>query len=133
MWPASMSVDSPVTSPIAMEYFPAGDLRAQLANDPIPGSRALRYLRQMAQGLGAIHALDIIHRDMKPANILFRDDDTLAITDFGVAKSLMVKEVLTQDNTFIGTLYYISPEQIRNHQTPAAAIFIVSASSYSRC
>jgi DNA-binding response OmpR family regulator/tRNA A-37 threonylcarbamoyl transferase component Bud32 len=108
---------------IAMEYFPAGDLRAQLANDPIPGSRALRYLRQMAQGLGAIHALDIIHRDMKPANILFRDDDTLAITDFGVAKSLMVKEVLTQDNTFIGTLYYISPEQIRNQQTTSRSDF----------
>jgi serine/threonine protein kinase len=108
---------------IAMEYFPAGDLRAQLANDPIPGCRALRYLRQMAQGLGAIHALDIIHRDMKPANILFRDDDTLAITDFGVAKSLMVKEVLTQDNTFIGTLYYISPEQIRNQQTTTSSDF----------
>lgn len=100
---------------IAMEYFPAGDLKYRLKSAISP-HQATYYLRQIAQGLGAIHAMDIVHRDMKPANILFRNDEILAISDFGVAKHLTTSEILTQDNAFIGTLYYISPEQITDRR-----------------
>jgi serine/threonine-protein kinase PpkA len=60
--------------------------------------------------------MDIVHRDLKPANILLRDNATLAISDFGVAKYLATCEILTKDNAFIGTLYYISPEQISDRR-----------------
>ncbi len=100
---------------IAMEYFSHGDLAERLKAG-IDGKTAISYLHQIAEGLGAAHALGIVHRDMKPANILFRSADELAVTDFGIAKDLeaenQIKQGLTMDGQLMGTLYYISPEQI---------------------
>jgi DNA-binding NarL/FixJ family response regulator len=100
---------------IAMEYFPYGDLKERLQKRLDPKT-ALSYLKQIAVGLGAAHDKGIVHRDMKPANMLFRTKDILAITDFGIAKIVdidnQVKKELTMDGSLMGTLYYISPEQI---------------------
>lgn len=96
---------------IAMEYFPAGDLAARI-REGIRPAEALEYLRQMASGLGAVHELNIVHRDIKPGNILFKDDGSLTITDFGVAKHISNEyEDITVNNMVVGTPYYISPEQ----------------------
>lgn len=96
---------------IAMEYFPAGDLAARI-KEGIRPAEALEYLRQMASGLGAVHELEIIHRDIKPGNILFKEDGSLTITDFGVAKQgNQDMEDITVNNMVVGTPYYISPEQ----------------------
>lgn len=96
---------------IAMEYFPAGDLAARI-KEGIRPAEGLEYLRQMASGLGAVHELDIVHRDIKPGNILFKDDGSLTITDFGVAKQGdQDMEDITVNNMVVGTPYYISPEQ----------------------
>jgi DNA-binding response OmpR family regulator/tRNA A-37 threonylcarbamoyl transferase component Bud32 len=104
---------------IAMEYFSYGDLAERLKTK-IDTRTAINYLHQITEGLGAAHAQGIVHRDMKPANILFRSPDSLAITDFGIAKDVesenMVQKQLTMDGELMGTLYYISPEQILGAQ-----------------
>jgi len=63
-------------------------------------------------GLVAVHDLNVVHRDIKPGNILFRNDGTLTITDFGAAKNLTggVADI-TVNNQIVGTPYYMSPEQ----------------------
>lgn len=101
---------------IAMEYFPGGDLKARIKKG-IPAKKTSDYMRQIAKGLGAAHAIGIIHRDMKPGNILFRDEDRLAVTDFGLAKSLEdSKGSLTKSGSLLGTFYYVSPEQINSSE-----------------
>ena len=96
---------------IAMDYCPRGDLRQRIRG-PIPPRTALDYVAQIADGLGAVHSEGIVHRDIKPGNILFRDDATLVVTDFGIAKDLVSDRRLTQDKILLGTAYYMSPEQI---------------------
>lgn len=96
---------------IAMEYFPAGDL-ARRIRQGIESQQALEYLRQMALGLSVVHARNIVHRDIKPGNFLFKDDNTLTLTDFGVARlTTDVIEDITVSRVVVGTPYYISPEQ----------------------
>ncbi|MDO9402427.1 MAG: protein kinase [Polaromonas sp.] len=99
---------------IAMEYFERGDLRALFGPDLTP-QRALDVVRQIAEALAAIHASGIVHRDIKPENIMLRSDGSVALADFGIAKS-MQKAALpelsqTSHGDVIGTPYYLSPEQ----------------------
>ncbi|MCH8163773.1 MAG: protein kinase, partial [Proteobacteria bacterium] len=96
---------------IALEYLPQGDLSKRIS-EGISTKTAMSYLRQIALGLGAIHKLNIIHRDLKPGNILFHNDGTLTITDFGAAKIISDKmKNITMNNMVVGTPYYMSPEQ----------------------
>jgi serine/threonine-protein kinase PpkA len=96
---------------IAMEYCPFGSLKTRIKQGVKP-HEALDLLRQTAAGLGAVHAIGVTHRDLKPANLLFRDLQTLVLTDFGVAKDLGSTESLTARGSFVGSVYYCSPEQI---------------------
>lgn len=105
---------------IAMEYCPSGDLSARL-DKALPPETAVEYMRQIAAGIGAAHKLGIIHRDMKPGNILFREDDTIAITDFGIAKTMGEESELTMVGSIVGTLLYLSPEQIRGSDVMACS------------
>ncbi|HSR63663.1 MAG TPA: protein kinase [Gammaproteobacteria bacterium] len=95
---------------IAMEYLPHGDLSSRICEGITPDD-ALEYLHQIAMGLEAAHKLNIVHRDLKPGNILFNDDNTLVITDFGAAKVLDETTDITIGDAVVGTPYYISPEQ----------------------
>ncbi|MBF8778169.1 protein kinase [Pseudomonas fulva] len=97
---------------MAMEYLPAGTLRERIAEGLSP-EQALGYLRQIAQALGYAHAQGLVHRDVKPANILFRADGTAVLSDFGIAKSLDDRTQFTQAGFAIGTPSYMSPEQAR--------------------
>jgi serine/threonine-protein kinase PpkA len=96
---------------IAMEYFPLGDLRGRMRKPLDPGI-ALYYVRQIAAGLEAIHQVGIVHRDLKPDNVMVRQDGTVAIADFGIAKQLSMKITDTGAGDIVGTPYYLSPEQV---------------------
>ncbi len=98
---------------IAMEYCSAGDLSDRL-DKALPTETAVSYIRQIADGIGAAHKAGIIHRDMKPGNVLFRADDSIAIADFGIAKLQSVENNITKAGLSLGTILYISPEQIRS-------------------
>ncbi len=98
---------------IAMEYFAGGDLKERIKRR-ISAADALYYLRQITEGLMAAHVNEVVHRDLKPGNVLFRHDSTLAIADFGIAKVLDEERSLTRDDVILGTPYYLSPEQVRD-------------------
>ena len=95
---------------IAMEYLEAGSLAARLGK-PLPPRRAVDYTRQIASALSAIHAAGILHRDLKPGNVMFRADGSLALIDFGLAKQLALDSAITDTGRIFGTPYYMSPEQ----------------------
>ena len=95
---------------IAMEYFPRGDLRTQIAKG-VERQLAVRNLAQMAGALHVVHAVGVLHRDLKPGNIMLRSDGSLAIIDFGLAKHVDVKVDMTGAGEIFGTPYYMSPEQ----------------------
>lgn len=95
---------------IAMEYLPSGTLAARIHEGLTPRA-ALRITAQVARALDAIHSRGIVHRDMKPANILFRADGRPVIVDFGLAKDLAINSVLTGQQRLLATPRYMSPEQ----------------------
>jgi hypothetical protein len=96
---------------LAMEYFARGDLRSQIASG-LDGPEALAYLAQMAAALQVVHAVGVLHRDLKPGNIMLRADNTLALIDFGLAKHVrMDAPEITATGGIFGTPYYMSPEQ----------------------
>lgn len=95
---------------LAMEYLPGGDL-AQHKGEVFAAERALAIVRQIASGLAVVHDKGLVHRDVKPANILFRGDGTAVLTDFGVAKDLDLDSELTQFGIAVGSPAYSSPEQ----------------------
>ncbi|MES2919554.1 MAG: serine/threonine-protein kinase [Pseudomonadota bacterium] len=97
---------------LTMELLPGGDLRRHLRTG-LAEAAVLRILRQLAEGLGAVHARGIVHRDIKPANILFRANGDAVLTDFGIAKAADVDTDLTQAGMVVGSPAYSSPEQIR--------------------
>ncbi|MDH3614353.1 MAG: serine/threonine protein kinase [Gammaproteobacteria bacterium] len=95
---------------IAMEYIDAGDLKRRISagiNEP----DAVSYLRQIGSALARIHDAGILHRDLKPGNIMLRSDDSIALIDFGLAKRLRLRMELTDEGEIFGTPYYMSPEQ----------------------
>jgi len=95
---------------LAMEYFPGGDLRSRM-REPLPWRKALDYLRQLAAALGALHDVGVLHRDIKPGNVLLRDDGSLAFIDFGLARQLDLESDITGEGAIFGTPHYMSPEQ----------------------
>jgi hypothetical protein len=98
---------------IAMRYVAGADLARRLVREGrLPPQIAVGLIAQIGNGLDAIHAAGLIHRDVKPANVLLSGDDHAYITDFGVARNVATESGLTQTGRFVGTLDYVAPEQI---------------------
>ncbi|TMC38428.1 MAG: FHA domain-containing protein [Chloroflexi bacterium] len=95
---------------IVMEYVEGGTLKDRLKR-PIAVPEAVDYMIQAAEGLNCAHNNGIVHRDVKPANMLLRKDGYLLLSDFGIAKILEGTTNLTRVGTGIGTPQYMSPEQ----------------------
>jgi ActR/RegA family two-component response regulator len=95
---------------IAMEYFPCGDLKARLQN-PISEDESIDYLRRIAAALSVVHAAGLIHRDLKPPNIMLRENGQVVLIDFGLAKSVGGATRSTAAGVLRGSPYYMSPEQ----------------------
>jgi tetratricopeptide (TPR) repeat protein len=95
---------------LAMEFLPGGDL-ARHKGELFAPERALQIIREVASGLAVVHDKGLVHRDVKPANVLFRSNGTAVLTDFGVAKDLDIDSELTQFGVAVGSPAYSSPEQ----------------------
>jgi eukaryotic-like serine/threonine-protein kinase len=106
---------------IVMELVAGGTLADRLrAGDAIPHRVALRWLEQAASALDAAHEAGIVHRDVKPANMLIDEKGRLAIADFGIAR-LGLEDQITQTGQVLGTAAYISPEQAMGQPSTAAS------------
>jgi eukaryotic-like serine/threonine-protein kinase len=95
---------------IAMEYLAGGDLRQRIKAG-ITEADAVQYARQIASALGEIHKVGILHRDLKPGNVMLRSDNSVALIDFGLAKRMRLEQEITGSGEIFGTPYYMSPEQ----------------------
>lgn len=95
---------------IAMEYLSGGTLAVRI-HEGMSSLAALRLTSQIAKALDAIHAHDVVHRDLKPQNIMFRDNGRPVIVDFGLAKDLGSDAKLTRYGEVLATPRYMSPEQ----------------------
>ena len=103
-----------------MEYFAGGDLRGWIKTQLAP-ELAVSYLRAIASGFGEAHKNGVIHRDVKPANVLLRADGTIALIDFGIAKAREESASLTMTNAMVETPHYISLEQVRGNDVDSRA------------
>jgi serine/threonine protein kinase/CheY-like chemotaxis protein len=95
---------------LAMEHFARGDLRKRMS-EGLTARQSLGYTRDLAQALDAIHEVGIFHRDLKPGNVMLRDDGSIALIDFGLAKHVALKMEVTDKGLIFGTPHYMSPEQ----------------------
>jgi ActR/RegA family two-component response regulator len=103
---------------LAMEYFPCGDLKARLQN-PLTADEAIAFLKEIARSLKIVHEAGIIHRDLKPPNVMLRDDGSVVLIDFGLARSLLAGDSSTRTGVLRGSPYYMSPEQAQGEQLDA--------------
>ena len=97
---------------LTLEAIAGGSLRERLASGPLPIAQALRVARQLFDALAALHGAGIVHRDIKPGNVLLTESGDVKVADFGLALDLERNETrLTVSETTVGTLEYLSPEQ----------------------
>ena len=95
---------------LVMEYFALGDLRRRMRASLSP-REALRFAVEVAQALSAVHAAGVLHRDLKPGNVMLRADGSIALIDFGLSKDAALALDVTDTGMIFGTPHYMSPEQ----------------------
>jgi DNA-binding NarL/FixJ family response regulator len=103
---------------LAMEYFPRGDLKARM-HVGVSEGEALRFVENIAAALRVVHHAGILHRDLKPPNVMLRENDDVALIDFGLARNLEGSLQSTRTGVLRGSPYYMSPEQALGEQLDA--------------
>ena len=126
-------LESDAVQALVLELIDGPTLAERIAQGPLPPAEAVPIARQVAEALEAAHEAGIIHRDLKPANIKVRDDGTVKVLDFGLAKAVSSDSAADQMNsptltaratqlgTILGTAAYMSPEQARGRATDKRA------------
>jgi beta-lactam-binding protein with PASTA domain len=116
---------------IAMEYLPGGTLKDRiLKRGALPAHTAAAVALQIAEALRAAHERDVIHRDIKPHNILITGSGDVKVTDFGIARAAS-SSTMTRTGHILGTAHYISPEQaMGEHVGPASDLYSLGVVLY---
>ena len=105
---------------VDMRLIEGRDLQSLLADGPTEPARAVWIIDQVASALHAAHRIGLVHRDVKPSNILVTEDDFAYLIDFGIARTVG-ETALTSTGSVIGTWAYMAPERLANGQTDARA------------
>ncbi len=103
---------------LAMEYFPRGDLKARMYFG-VTEAETLRYVEQIAAALRVVHGAGLLHRDLKPPNVMLRENDEISLIDFGLARTLDGSAHSTRTGVLRGSPYYMSPEQALGEELDA--------------
>jgi len=101
---------------ISMEFVPGGNLTKQIyetSKDSLSFHDTLRILQEIASGIAHAHHLGVVHRDLKPDNVLMGERGEVKVTDFGLARTLYIDKGFTDTGEAVGTPYYMAPEQLR--------------------
>jgi serine/threonine protein kinase len=98
---------------ISMEYFPSHSLSEELKQGPVSLKRGLKIVWDICRGLSAAHQVGVVHRDIKPPNILINDSGLVKVVDFGLAALSHADARLTRTGVLLGTPTYMAPEQVR--------------------
>jgi eukaryotic-like serine/threonine-protein kinase len=116
---------------VVMERLSGRTLRDELAGGPMPAERARDVGLQVLRALAAAHELGIVHRDVKPGNVLDAGVGTWKVADFGIAKWVHADDTLTGTGELLGSPWYVAPERIDGHQAgPAADLYAVGVLLY---
>jgi serine/threonine protein kinase len=114
-----------------VEYVPGGSLAGRMSQGPLDRTSGLRFLRGIAAGLDYAHSQGIVHRDVKPANVLLERDETPVLADFGLAKMLQGSSLKSMTGVTAGTPAYMAPEQVTGHEVgPAADRYSLATIAY---
>ena len=117
---------------LAMEYLPGGSLAERLAKEgPLPPDQVEEVALHTLEALCYLHAHDIVHRDVKPSNLLLDGEGSLRLADLGVAKSLAPSDGATQTSLTPGSPAYMSPEQLQNGEVgPPSDLYSLGVTLY---
>src|SRR5947207_5958228 len=114
-----------------VEYIPGGSLAGKMSQEMLDQQTTLRYLRGIAAGLDYAHAHGVVHRDVKPANVLLAADDSPVLADFGLAKLMQGSSLKSMTGVTTGTPAYMAPEQVTGSRVgPAADRYSLATIAY---
>jgi serine/threonine-protein kinase len=115
---------------IVMEHATGGTVADRVREGRVGRQQALRWLEQTARALDAAHARGVVHRDVKPGNLLIADDESIRVSDFGIARAAGF-DTLTLAGTVLGSSGYMAPEQLRGERaTPATDRYAFACVAY---
>ena len=118
---------------LALEYCPGGSLEDRVAESPLSPRESAELVAKLADAMDHAHQAGVIHRDLKPGNVLFDENGEPKITDFGLAKKVGEDDSHTRTVSVMGSIGYMSPEQASGHTreaTPAVDIYALGAMLY---
>src|SRR5215207_8935018 len=116
---------------LVLEWVGGGTLNVDYSPQPLTADEFLTLASQIADALGAAHDRGIVHRDVKPANVLLGTDRRVKLADFGVARFFTAEGDPTRTAGLVGTVAYMSPEQVRGAEaTPASDVFSFGVLAY---
>jgi serine/threonine protein kinase len=115
---------------LVMPFLSGGSVQQLLPRAPLPPSEAVSYCSQVADALGFAHRSGVIHRDVKPANMLIHADGRVLLSDFGLAKILANAPTAPRHHPDAGTPEYMAPEQVRGHSTTRSDLYALGIVLY---